>query len=40
MNVELGPDVVLLIAELCRGYRCGRRNLLILARPGATASIY
>ena len=24
-RVELGPGVVLLIAELCRGYRCGLR---------------
>ena len=22
-NSELGPGVVLLVAELCRGYRCG-----------------
>jgi hypothetical protein len=21
--VEVGPGVVLLVAELCRGYRCG-----------------
>jgi hypothetical protein len=26
-NVELGPVVVLLITELCRGYRCGLRLL-------------
>ena len=25
-NVELGPGVFLSIVELCRGYRCGRRN--------------
>jgi hypothetical protein len=23
---ELGPGVVLLVAELCRGYRCGHRK--------------
>jgi hypothetical protein len=26
MNSEVGPGVVQLIAELCRGYRCGSRN--------------
>ncbi len=26
-KAEVGPDVVLLIAELCRGYRCGLRPL-------------
>ena len=25
-NSELGPGVVLLVAELCRGYRCGHRK--------------
>ena len=25
-NAELGPGVVLLVAELCRGYRWGMRN--------------
>ena len=26
-NSELGPGVVLLVAELCRGYRCGVRKI-------------
>jgi hypothetical protein len=25
-KVEVGPCVVLLVAELCRGFRCGRRK--------------
>ncbi len=24
---EVGPGVVLLVGELCRGYRCGMRNI-------------
>jgi hypothetical protein len=26
LNSEVGPGVVLLVAELCRGYRCGSRK--------------
>ncbi len=26
-NSELGPGVVLLVAGLCRGYRCGMRKI-------------